>query len=65
MVRKELVKKAAKFITDMSGKRVPNTNVIPTQNAIRQFLMNEKGLTSTEYLEALNIAGNGALLNSI
>jgi len=61
--RKELVEKAANFLIKTEGKALPN-GVMPTQQMKMQFIIEEKGLTMTEYLEALNIASNGELVKT-
>ena len=61
--REKLVQKATRFLIETEGKRMPN-GCMPTQQMKMKWLMEEKGLTSTEYLEALNRATNGELVRT-
>ena len=54
--RQEILDKAVRFILD------PRYG---TQNSKHAFLINEVGLTETEYLEALNKATEGGVVASI
>ena len=56
--RQEILDKAVKYITD-------TTTALGTQNEKHWFLVNKIGLTETEYLECLNKATNGKLVESV
>ena len=51
--RHEILEKAVKYLLDPT---------MGTQNAKQAFLTEQVGLSSTEYLEALNKATNGGLV---
>ena len=53
--RQEILDKAVQYILDPS---------FGTQNAKHAFLLEEVGLSETEYLEALNKATNGGLVEA-
>ena len=55
--RHEILEKAVRYISDT---RLPST-----QNHRHDFLVNQLGLSETEYLEFLNKATNGKLVESI
>ena len=63
MDRKELVARAVRFLIKTEGKVMPN-GVMPSQQVKMKYLIEEKGLTMTEYLEALNQASGGELVRS-
>jgi len=54
--RHEILEKAVRYLLD------PNMG---TQNAKQAFLTEQVGLSSTEYLETLNKATNGALVEEV
>ena len=54
--RQEILDKAVRFILDPQ---------YGTQNSKHAFLIEEVGLTETEYLEALNKATNGGVVASV
>ena len=51
--RKEILEKAVRYLLDPK---------MGTQNAKHAFLIDQVGLSQTEYLEVLNKSTNGALL---
>ena len=55
--RHEILEKAVRYISDT---RLPST-----QNHRHDFLVNQLGLSETEYLECLNKATNGKLVESV
>jgi len=55
--RHEILEKAVKYISE---KRLPST-----QNHRHDFLVNQLGLSETEYLECLNKATNGELVRNL
>ncbi len=54
--RHEILEKAVRYLLDPR---------FGTQNSKHSFLINEVGLTETEYLEALNKATNGGVVASV
>ena len=54
--RHEILEKAVRYLLDPR---------FGTQNSKRSFLINEVGLSETEYLEALNKATNGGVVASV
>ena len=54
---KEIIARSAKIIAETSSGQ--------TQQQKQSYLINHCGLTMEEYLEALNIASEGELLNSV
>ena len=62
-MRAELIQKAADFLVATEGKRLPN-GALPTQQMKMHWLMEEKGLTTDEYIEALNKASGGEVVRS-
>lgn len=61
--RRKLVEQAARFLVRTEGKALPN-GCVPSQQLKQKYLIEEKGLTFEEYLEALNIASNGEVVRS-
>ena len=55
--RHEILEKAVRYISD--------TRLSATQGDRHYFLVNQLGLTETEYLECLNKATNGALVEAV
>ena len=55
--RKEILEKAVRYLSD--------TRLVSTQGDRQHFLMNELGFTDAEYLECLNKASNGKLMEEI
>ena len=55
--RHEILEKAVRYISDT---RLPST-----QNHRHDFLVNQLGLSETEYLECLNKATNGGLVRDL
>ena len=55
--RGEILAKAVKYLQD--------TRLHATQADRQHFLLNEIGLSSTEYLQVLNRASNGALVEGL
>ena len=56
--------RAIKFILDKAVEYL-KAKLITSKSDRRSFLMDELKLTSTEYLEALNKATNGGLVNDV
>ena len=57
MARTKLIKQATNFLIKTNGDGI-------SQQLKQKWLMEKKGLTMTEYLEALNNATNGEVLRS-